>query len=167
MTHCYVRNNCQKSIFIRSAQVKEGVIFILQMLRIHTGLKKCNNNNVYDKHNHEINPIGIDKPCIKIANSELLFEKYRMALQRDKDASEIQKDDAIKRNRIFFDFMLRMFNHLNQLYVEEKCLLIDTILKYQSRNESAKEVEKPNRYNKTRNGNKEDTSEPSKKKVVL
>ena len=43
-------------------------------------------------------------------------------------------------------------------------LLIDTILKYQSRNESAKEVEKPNRYNKTRNGNKEDTSKTSPKK---
>ena len=24
MTHCYVCNNCQKSIFIRSAKVKEG-----------------------------------------------------------------------------------------------------------------------------------------------
>ena len=43
-----------------------------------------------------------------------------MALKRDKDANEIQKDDAIKRNRIFFDFMLRMFNHLDQLYFKEK-----------------------------------------------
>ena len=34
--------------------------------------------------------------------------------------------------------------------------------------ESAKEVEKTNIYNKTRNGNKEDTSKPSfKNKVVL
>ena len=57
-----------------------------------------------------------------------------------------------------------MFNHLNQLYVKEKSLLIDTILKYQSRNEGAKEVEKPNRYNKTRNGNNKDTSNPSPKK---
>ena len=128
------------------------------MLRIHTGLQKWNNNNVYDIHLREINPIGIDQPCIKIAKSELLFEKYRMDIKRDKDAIEIQRDDAIKRNRIFFDFMLRMFNHLNQLYVKEKSLFIDTILKYQLRNESAKEVEKPNRYNKTRNGNKEDTS---------
>ena len=32
-----------------------------------------------------------------------------------------------------------MFNHLNQLYDKEKSLLIDTILKYQSRKESAKE----------------------------
>ena len=54
-----------------------------------------------------------------------------MDLKRDKDAIEFQKDDAIKRNRIFFDFMLRMFNNLNQLYVKEKSLLIDTILKYQ------------------------------------
>ena len=63
--------------------------------------------------------------------------------------------------------MLRMFNNLNELYVKEKSLLIDTILKYQSMNESAKEVEKPNIYNKTRNGNKEDTSNPSPKKVGL
>ena len=65
-----------------------------------------------------------------------------MALKWDKDAIEIQKDDAIKSNQIFFDFMLIMFNHLNQLYVKEKILLIDTILKYKSRNEIAKEVEK-------------------------
>ena len=60
-----------------------------------------------------VNPIGIHRPCIKIEKSELLFEKYRMALKRDKDAIEIQKDDAINCNRLFFDFILRMFNHLN------------------------------------------------------
>ena len=43
-----------------------------------------------------------------------------MALKRYKDAIEIQKDDAIKRNQIFFDFVLRMFNHLIQLYEKEK-----------------------------------------------
>ena len=46
--------------------------------------------------------MGIDQPCIKIANNEVLFEKYRMALKWEKDAIEIQKDDAIKRNRFFF-----------------------------------------------------------------
>ena len=60
--------------------------------------------------------------------------------------------------------MLTMFNHINQLYEKEKSLLIDTILKYQLRNEIAKEAEKPNRDNKTRNGNKEDTSKLSPKK---
>ena len=63
--------------------------------------------------------------------------------------------------------MLRMFNHLNQLYEKRKSLLINTIFKYQSRNESAKEVKKPNRDNNTRHGNNEDTSKPSPKKVVL
>ena len=87
-----------------------------------------------------------------------------MALKREKDVIEIKKDDAIKRYQIFFDFILRMFNHLNELYVKEKSLLINTILKYQSNNEIAKEVEKPNRYNKTRNGIKKDTSKPSPKK---
>ena len=54
----------------------------------------------------------------------MLFEKYRMALKQDKYAIEIQKDDAIKRNRIFFDFMLRIFNNLNKLYYKEKSLPI-------------------------------------------
>ena len=39
-----------------------------------------------------------------------------MALKRDKDTIEVQGDDEIKRNRFFLDFILRMFNHLNQLY---------------------------------------------------
>ena len=71
------------------------------MLKIHTGLRKWNKNNVYHIHLCDNNPIGIYQPCIKIANSEVLFEKYRMVLKRDKDTIEIQKDDAIKHNRIF------------------------------------------------------------------
>ena len=39
------------------------------------------------------NPVGTNRPCIKIADIEVLFEIYRMALKRDKDAIEIQKDD--------------------------------------------------------------------------
>ena len=84
------------------------------------------------------NPVGINQPCIMIAKNEVLFEKYRMALKRDKYAIEIQGDDTVKRNRLFFDFMLRMFNNLNQLYEKEKSLLIDTLLKYHLRKESAK-----------------------------
>ena len=101
ITHCYVCDNCQNIIFIQSANVKEGFFCILQMLRIHTGLQKWNKSNVYDIHIRKINPIGLDKPCIKIAKSEILFEKYIMALKWDKDAIEIQKDDAIKRPNIF------------------------------------------------------------------
>ena len=72
------------------------------MLRIHTGLRKWNKNNLYHIHLRKINTIGIDQTCINIANSEVLFEKCRMAFKRDKDAIEIKKDVAIKRNRIFF-----------------------------------------------------------------
>ena len=43
-----------------------------------------------------------------------------MALKRGKDAIEIQGDDVIKRNQLFFDFMLIMFNCLNQLYNKKK-----------------------------------------------
>ena len=90
------------------------------MLRIHTGLRKWNKKDRYHILLRDNNPTENNQPCIKIANNEVLFEKYIMALKRDKYAIEIQKDDAIKRNRLFFDFMLRMFNHLNQLYEKEK-----------------------------------------------
>ena len=71
-----------------------------------------------------MNCLGIDRPCLKIAKDELLFEKYRIALKRDKDAIDIDREDTINSNRIFFDFMLRMFDHINQLYEMEKVFLL-------------------------------------------
>ena len=68
-----------------------------------------------------------------------MFEQYRIALNPDKDAIDIKGEDEIKRNRLFFDFTLRMFDHINQLYEKEKSLLMDTILKYHLRKDSAKE----------------------------
>ena len=50
-----------------------------------------------------------------IAKNEVLFEQYRIALKLDKYAIDIEGEDAINCNRFFFDFVLRMFNHLNQL----------------------------------------------------
>ena len=87
----------------------------------------------------ENNPLGIKRPVIMIANNEVLFEQYKMSLKRDKDAIDIEGEDEIKCNRLFFDLMLKSFNHLNQLYEKKKSLLIDTILKYHSRKDSAKE----------------------------
>ena len=52
-----------------------------------------------------MNPFDISKTCIKIAQSEVLFKKYRMAINREKYDIEVRDDDAIKRNRILFDFM--------------------------------------------------------------
>ena len=71
-----------------------------------------------------MNPLGIDQPCLTIANNEVLFEKYRIALKRDKDAIDIDGDDAIDSNRLFFDFMLRMFDNLNHLYEMEQVFLL-------------------------------------------
>ena len=45
-----------------------------------------------------MNPLGIKQPCIMIANNEVLFEKYKIALKRDKDAIDIEGEDAINRN---------------------------------------------------------------------
>ena len=54
----------------------------------------------------------------------MLFEKYRISLKRDKDAIDIDGNDAIDSYRLFFDFMLRMFDNLNQLYEMEKVFLL-------------------------------------------
>ena len=97
------------------------------MLRIHTGLLKWNKKDRFHIFLRDNNPLGIKQPCIMIAKNEVLFEHYIIALKRYKDAIDIEGEDEIKRNRLFFDFMLRMFNHLNQLYEKEKSLLIDTI----------------------------------------
>ena len=103
------------------------------MLRITTGLRKWNKNDQFHIILSYMNPLGIKQPCIMIANNEVLFEQYRIYLKRDKDAIDIEGEDAINRSRLFFDFMLRMFDHLYQLYEMEKILLSDTILKYHLR----------------------------------
>ena len=60
----------------------------------------------------------------------------------------------------FFHSVLRMFNHLNQLYEKEKGLIIDTILKYHLSKESANEnSSKPSPSRKEIA--KENTSKPS------
>ena len=86
-----------------------------------------------------MNPLGIKQPCLTIARNEVLFEQYRIDINWDKDAIDIDGYDAIGSHRLVFDFMLRMFGHLNQLYEMEKSLLIDAILKYYLRNESDEE----------------------------
>ena len=101
------------------------------MLRIHTGLRKWSKKNVYDLHQKKTNPFDICVPCINIAKSEVLFEQYIMALNQEKDDTEVQNDDAMKPNQIFFDFMQQTFNRLAVLYLREMCLLVDPIMKYQ------------------------------------
>ena len=112
MTQCIVCNNCNMIIFIPSSNVKEGVFCILQMLRIHTGLRKWTNNDRFHILLKKMNPLGINQLCLKIARNEFLFEKYRIALKRDKDAIDIDGDDAIYSHRLVFDSMLRIFDHL-------------------------------------------------------
>ena len=54
------------------------------MLMIHTGLRKLNKKILNDLHILKMIPFEIGKPCIIILRSEVLFEKYRMPLKRDK-----------------------------------------------------------------------------------
>ena len=86
------------------------------MLRIHNGLRKWNKNDQLRIILSDKNTLGIKQPCIMIAKNEVLFEQYKISLKQDKDAIDIEGEDAINRNRLFFYFMLRMFDHLNQLY---------------------------------------------------
>ena len=92
------------SIFNSSYNVKEGVFFILQMLSIHTGLQKRSKNYRFHIILSDMNPLGIKQPCIMIAKNEVLFEQYIVALKRDKDAIDIDREDGINCNRLFFSF---------------------------------------------------------------
>ena len=109
-TQCIVCNNCNMSNFIPYSNVKEGLFCILQMLKIHTGLRKLTKNDRFHILLKKMNPLGIYRPCLKIAKDELLFEKYRIALKRDKDAIDIDGNDAIDSHHLVFDFMLRIFH---------------------------------------------------------
>ena len=63
--------------------------------------------------------------------------------------------------------MQQTFSCLYGLYMDEKCLLIDTIKEYQLRKQSAAEIEKPNREKKARKKRKEGISKTSSKNPVL
>ena len=80
MTQCFVFRNCKKTIIIQYAKGKEKFFCIVHMLRIHTGLREFSKRNVFDLHILKVNPFHICVPCLKIANIELLFVNYRMAL---------------------------------------------------------------------------------------
>ena len=66
---------------------------------------KLSKKNVFDLHLKKRNPFGISVPCIYIENSELLFEKNRMALNWEKYDIEFRNNDATNRNQISFGFM--------------------------------------------------------------
>ena len=106
-----------------------------------------------------MNPLLIDQPCLKIVNNELLFERYRIALKRGKDAIDIDGDDAIDSHWLVLNFMPRIYDHLNQLYEMEKSLLIDAILKYHLRNDSDKESSSEPSQSRKESA-KENTSKP-------
>ena len=133
------------------------------MLRINNSLRKWSKRNIYDLHLLKMNPFDIHVPFIKIAKSELLFEQYRMDLKCDEYEIEVRNDDAIKRNRILFDFVQRTFNHLYGLYLCEICLLIHTIIKDQFSKHSESKIDKMNRGKEARYRIKEVTYKPSKK----
>ena len=104
MNQCIVCNNCNMSIFIPSSNVKEGVFCILHMLRIHTGLRKWNKKDRFHNILRDMNPLGIKQPCIMVAKNEVLFEQYRIDLKREKYVIDIEGEDAIDSNRLFFRF---------------------------------------------------------------
>ena len=89
------------SIFIQYSYVKGGVFCILQMLRIHTGLRKWNKKDRFHIFLRDKNPLGIKRPCIMIAKNEVLFEQYRSALKRNKYEIDIEGEDEFKRNQLF------------------------------------------------------------------
>ena len=146
--------------------LKRGFIYFTD-IKDPNWFLKWNKNDQFRIILSDMNPLGIKQPCIMIAKNEVLFEQYRIAIKQDKDAIDIEEEDAINSHRLFFDFMLRMFDHLNQLYEMEKSLLIDTILTYHLRKESAKE-NSPEPSPSRKESAKENTSKPSpsRKEIV-
>ena len=71
------------------------------MLKIHIGLRRLTKNDRFHILLKKMNPLGIDRPCLEIANNELLFEIYRIALKRDKDAIDINGNDAFDSYQLF------------------------------------------------------------------
>ena len=134
----------QKDYYHSSCWSQRKVFCILHMLSIHTGLRKSGKRKVFDLHPKK-KTFDICVPCIKIVKSELLFEKYIMALNWEKYDTEVRNGDAIKRNRIWFDFMQLLLNCLDGLYLRERFVLVDTIINDQSRKQSAAEIEKLSR----------------------
>ena len=91
-----------------------------------------------------MNPFDIGVPCINIARSEMLFKRYTTDLNWDKYDIEVQNDDATKRNQVFFLFHATNVQSSGWIIYTLKYLLIDTIMKRQSRKQSAAEIEKLN-----------------------
>ena len=144
MDQCCVYCDLKSCLLIRSAEGKEKVFCILHMLRIHTVFRKWSRRNVFDLH-LKMYLFDIRVPCIKIEMSELLFEKYRMDLNQDKNDIEVRNDDAIKRNQILSDLTQQTLNRMDGLYLREICLLMDTTMKHKLRKKSVAEIEKLNR----------------------
>ena len=81
-----------------------------------------------------------------------------MALNQDKYDVEVQNDDKIKHNRMFFAFVQQTVNLQDGFYLHGNFILIDKIKGDQSRKQSAAEVERLN---------KEKSLETKKRKVHL
>ena len=90
-----------------------------------------------------------------------------MALNQEKYDIEVRNDDAIKCNKIFFDFMKWTFNRLNGLYIHERCPLMDIIIKDQSRKRSVAEIEKVNREKRPETKERKVNLSLLPKKIVL
>ena len=95
-----------------------------------------------------------------IAKNEVLFEKYRIALKQDKDAIDIEGEDAINRNQLFLiSFQECSIIEINYMRWK-KSLLIGTILTYHLRENSAKENSSEPSTSRKENY-KENTPKPS------
>ena len=68
-----------------------------------------------------------------------------MDINWDKDDIQVRNNDAMKRNQILSDFMQRTFIRIDGLYLRERFILMDAIIKDQLSKQSPAEIEKLNR----------------------
>ena len=119
--HC---RNCKRVYFIQYTDSKANTFSIMHLLRLHTGVRKFCRRNLYDLHLEAMNPFGVSESCAAIKTDPSLFEKYRVALTRDRYDIDLREDDAIERYKNFFYFVNRSFKHLGYLFNEERFHII-------------------------------------------
>jgi hypothetical protein len=127
MEHCFVCKNCKKTFRVSCGAGMEHVFCFSHILNLHTGIRKWHRNDIYDRHLKAMNPL-IHEPCSEIVSSQILFEQYRVALNRDTwDISRLNDEEPIRRATMFHDFLSRMFQNLSTYYFEDKVIVMAVI----------------------------------------
>ena len=112
------------------------------MLSIHTGMRKLSKTNVYNLHLKIIIHLILVYHVLRLQRVNYYLKNIEWLLVRTNITLRFKMMMQYSVTKNYFDFMRQRLNFMDGLYMHEKCLLIDTIKKYQLRKQSAAEIEK-------------------------